>query len=211
MLKQLLDQLGVPLWGIGSLGTAVQRGHEYKYIAFCLPYDCAAIEALPDDGLVSRCRCDLGEKTNTIYRAITAELSDCTFSSYDDVDRELGLREKGISQKVLAYLAGLGWIGRSSLLVTPDFGPRVRIGTIFTRDDIGATGHPLPADCGECMACSKACPASAISRNGYDVVKCRQIVTDSQGKYKTFCGLCMKACPIGRSRGAASTSCVPDA
>ena len=203
-LEQLFSQLGVPLWGIGSLGTAVQRGHEYRYIAFCLPYDSAAIEALPDDRLAYRCRCDLGDKANTIYEAITAGLSGCTFSSYDDVDRELGLREKGISQKVLGYLAGLGWIGRSSLLVTPDFGPRVRIGTIFTRDDIGAAGHPLSSSCGECVACSNACPANAISTSGYDVVKCRQVVTDSQGKYKTFCGLCMKACPIGQSRGAAA-------
>lgn len=101
---------------------------------------------------------------------------------YDDVDKEFGLREKGISQKVLGYLAGLGWIGRSSLLVTPKFGPRVRIGTIFTKDDIGLTGQPFLGSCGECMVCSEACPASAISKNAYDVSKCRQIVTDAQGK-----------------------------
>jgi epoxyqueuosine reductase QueG len=200
MLENLFKQFEVPLWGIGSLGKALQRAHEYRCIAFTLPYDNAAIEALPDGGLIDRCKRDLGEKTKEIYEAITEELGHCGFVSYDDADREFGLREKGISQKVLGYLAGLGWIGRSSLLVTPVFGPRVRLGTIITRDDIGLTGHAFFKSCGECKVCSEACPAGAISKNGYNVGKCKEIVTDAQGKYKTFCGLCMKVCPIGNDK-----------
>lgn len=200
ILENLFKQFEVPLWGIGSLGKALERAHEYKYVAFTLPYDHAAIEALPDDRLIDYCKRDLGEKTKTIYKTITEELSNCDFVFYDDVDRKFGLREKGISQKVLGYLTGLGWIGRSSLLVTPIFGPRVRLGTIITKDDIGLTGHPFLGSCGECMVCSEACPSGAISKNAYDVGKCKQIVTDTQGKYKTFCGLCMKVCPIGNDK-----------
>jgi len=76
----------------------------------------------------------------------------------------------------------------------------VRLGTIITKDDIGLTEPAFLGSCGECMACSEACPAGAISKNGYDVSKCKQIVTDAQGKYKTFCGLCMKVCPIGNDQ-----------
>lgn len=45
MLENLFNQFEVSLWGIGPLGKVVQRAHEYKYIAFCLPYDSAAIES----------------------------------------------------------------------------------------------------------------------------------------------------------------------
>ena len=199
MLEDLFKDFEVPIWGKGHLGDAVQSIHEYKYIAFCLPYDTAAIEALPDDSLINQNRRDLGEKTKSIYQAITERMSHCSFVKYDYVDRELVLREKGISQKVLCHLAGLGWIGRSTLLVTPKFGPRVRLGTIFTKDDIGLTGGPYIGDCGDCTACSEACPAGAISKNAYDVIKCRQIVTDTKGKYRTFCGLCMQVCPLGNA------------
>lgn len=199
MLENLFQRFEVQLRGIGSLGKAVQSAHEYKYIAFCLSYDSDAIEALPDDRLINRCKSDLGERAKTIYKAITDVFSDCAFVFYDDVDKEFGLREKGISQKVLGHLAGLDWIGQSSLLVTSKFGPRVRIGTIFTKDNIGLTGQPFLGSCGECMACSEACPASAISKNGYDVSECKKIVADAQGKYKTFCGLCMQVCPMGNA------------
>ncbi|MDY6845015.1 MAG: hypothetical protein SVW57_13105 [Thermodesulfobacteriota bacterium] len=199
ILENLFKQFEVPLWGIGSLEKVVQHTHEYKYIVFCLPYESAAIEALPDDRLMNLCKSDLGERTKTIYNTLIEELNDCTFVSYDDVDREFGLGQKGISQKVLGHLAGLGWIGRSSLLVTPKFGPRVRLGTMFTKDDIGFTGQPFLGSCGECMACSEVCPSSAISKHVYDTSKCRQIVTNAQGKYKMFCGLCMQVCPIGTS------------
>ena len=198
ILEKLFEQLEVPLWGIASLRKAVQGAHEYKCIAFCMPYDSAAVEALPDERLINRCRSDLGERTKRVYEAITEELSEYAFVFYHDVDRELGLRGRGVSQKVLGHLAGLGWIGRSSLLVTPEFGPRVRVGTVFTEDDVGLTGQPHLGDCGDCMACSEACPAGAISRSAYNVSACRQIVTDAQCEHKTFCGLCMQVCPIGR-------------
>lgn len=197
MLENLFKQHEIPLWGIMSLGEAIECADGYKCIAFCLPYDSAAVAALPDDGLMNRCKKDLGERTRAVYKAIVEECSEYRFVFYDDVDNELKLREKGVSQKVLAHLAGLGWIGRSSLLITSRFGPRVRLGTIFTKDNLEFTGHLCSGDCGDCMACAEICPTGAISKNAYDVNKCRQIVTDARGEYRTFCGLCMQVCPQG--------------
>ena len=56
------------------------------------------------------------------------------------------------SHKLAAHLAGLGWIGRSCLLVTPTAGPRVRWSTVLTDAPL-ATGTPLDVRCGSCRQC----------------------------------------------------------
>jgi epoxyqueuosine reductase QueG len=196
-LEELFNRYEVPLWGTASLGEAIGGGGQYRFIAFCLPYHSAAISALPDDNLMDECRKELSAKTKAVYSAIQDEFAGWCWESYHEVDRKLNLRESGISQKVLAHLAGLGWIGRSSLLITPELGPRVRLGTIFTANDLEPIGTPYACDCGDCMLCSEICPIGAIGDCGYDVRKCRQVVTDARGEYKTFCGLCMQICPQG--------------
>ena len=64
-----------------------------------------------------------------------------------------------------AVAAGLGEIGLSGLLLTPEFGPRQRVTTIITaaplRPDPLYQGPPL---CDRCMLCAEACPLDAIRR-----------------------------------------------
>ena len=55
-----------------------------------------------------------------------------------------------ISNKLPAHLAGLGWIGKSCLLVTPDHGPRVRWVTVLTDAPLAPTGTPMEERCGTC-------------------------------------------------------------
>jgi epoxyqueuosine reductase QueG len=196
-LDHLLNNHAVELWGVTPLTDTFQDAGGYKCIAFCLPYDQAAVAALPNDDLISRSKAELTERARVIYRAIATTLKECSFQSFDEVSEELRLREKRVSQKVFAYLAGLGWIGKSSLLITNEYGPRVRLCTIFTQGDLEVTSRSRVGECGECLACAKACPAGAINKNGYDVNKCKQVVTDQKGETKTFCGLCMRACPQG--------------
>jgi len=66
------------------------------------------------------------------------------------------------SHKLAAHLAGLGWIGKSCLLITPDFGPRVRLVTVLTDAPL-PSGTPLNKKCGECQICVDACPAKAFT------------------------------------------------
>ena len=67
------------------------------------------------------------------------------------------------SQKLAAHLAGLGWIGKSCLLITPDHGPRVRWVTILTDAPLRPTGSPMEQQCGECTACVDICPQHAFT------------------------------------------------
>lgn len=103
-----------------------------------------------------------------------------------------------LSHKEVARRAGLGWIGRNNLLVTPQFGARVRLVTILTDLPL-ETGSPPTEGCGECRRCIAACPAGAIQerREDFDHVACYEKLQFFKNAYNIphhICGLCVKAC-----------------
>jgi epoxyqueuosine reductase len=105
-----------------------------------------------------------------------------------------------LSHRHAALEAGLGFWGRNNLLVHPQFGAGVRLSSVFTDMPL-VDDEPIPNDCGECTACMLACPAEAISENGFDFDKCyAQVKAFSKRKnYSLYiCGLCVKACANAR-------------
>lgn len=63
-----------------------------------------------------------------------------------------------------AYLAGLGEIGYSKVLLTPEFGPRQRVGIVLTEAELEPDPiYEGPKLCNRCMACVRDCPGQAIS------------------------------------------------
>ena len=116
----------------------------------------------------------------------------------------------------LAVQAGLGEYGRHGLLITKDFGPRVRIGKIFT-------DMPLEADtpvsfgvtefCNMCQACAAGCPPKAIpfdapkddAPNFSSFSTIKKWTTDAEKCFgfwtaqNTECSICIRVCPYNRS------------
>lgn len=78
----------------------------------------------------------------------------------------------GLYLKEAAVQAGLGCIGKNNLLVTPQFGPRVRIRAMTISEQLPVTG-PIDFDpCDGCQEfCRKACPQKAFSDKIYDAVE----------------------------------------
>ena len=69
-----------------------------------------------------------------------------------------------IHLRIAAYLCGLGEIGFSKMFLSPQFGPRCRVGIVLT--DVELEPDPIydgPQLCNRCMACVKACPGQAFS------------------------------------------------
>ena len=117
------------------------------------------------------------------------------------------------SHKMTAHLAGLGWIGKSCLLVTPEVGPRVRWATVLTDAPLKATGEPMEVRCGKCQQCVEICPAQAFTgqpfREGeprevrFAAHKCREYRAEmEEATGLRTCGLCLYVCPHGRKEGA---------
>lgn len=116
----------------------------------------------------------------------------------------------GIFQhKTAAVMAGLGWIGRSGLFISSDYGPRLRLGTILTDMPLKTAGRPMEQNCGECRLCVESCPAMAITGKCWedgcdrsrlvDVKACSDHMTS---RYKhigrgAVCGICVRVCPHG--------------
>lgn len=74
----------------------------------------------------------------------------------------------GVYLKDAAVAAGLGCIGRNNLLVTPEFGPRVRLRAIGLSLDLPSTGPAEFDPCKGCPApCRKACPRNAFAEKIY--------------------------------------------
>ncbi|MDH3754364.1 MAG: reductive dehalogenase, partial [Acidimicrobiia bacterium] len=114
-----------------------------------------------------------------------------------------------------AVKAGLGEYGRHGLLITPEFGPRVRIGKIYTDLPLA---HDRPVDfgvkafCDGCNRCSTACPARAIPdtapsthrHNRSNIAGIRKWTIDGEkcfgywSKINSDCAVCVRVCPFTR-------------
>ncbi len=99
------------------------------------------------------------------------------------------------SHRAIAVLAGLGWRGRSSLLVTPQYGARVRLVSLLTNYPI-KVDQPIDGGCGRCRRCVDMCPAGAIGIDHFDLEACHEMLKHF-GKtihVSLICGVCQKAC-----------------
>ena len=114
------------------------------------------------------------------------------------------------SHKMAAHLAGMGWIGKSCLLVTPQYGPRVRWTTVLTDYPFSQVGTPMGPRCGDCEQCVKACPTGAFTGRmfdqkepreaRFDAGKCERYFKDMEKQMpKPVCGMCVYICPHGQN------------
>ena len=109
----------------------------------------------------------------------------------------------------LAESAGLGQIGKHGILISPKFGPSLRIAAIYTDIEnlpiaTNNTHKWIQSFCKSCNRCVKACPSSAIytesivfedgSKECIDFKKCAIPFTNQHG-----CSLCIKECSFYRN------------
>ncbi|MHA1959138.1 MAG: 4Fe-4S double cluster binding domain-containing protein [Candidatus Thorarchaeota archaeon] len=139
--------------------------------------------------------------------------------------RDAGFEAKwsvGIPLKTTAVLCGLGYQGKSSLLVTPSHGPRVNLIGVLTSAEL-ETDRPFEEDlCGDCERCMKVCPTKAILPYRPRINHCmvyslecpdstevpenvkertKQLIKRPTSNSYIECARCIDVCPIGRPSG----------
>ena len=136
------------------------------------------------------------------------------FDAYAQTKKRLGTdfgENNGfeLPHKTIATRAGLGWIGKSALFTTLQYGSALRLSSVLTNAPLNIGIPILKSKCGKCMECRDACAGGAISgkewnyklkRNDfYDDKKCEKyaliVSKENLGKADTVCGKCIFACP----------------
>ena len=113
------------------------------------------------------------------------------------------------NHKMAATSAGLGWIGKNGLLISPRYGPRLSLVTVLTDARLRPDAPIERCLCGECMLCIEHCPSRAITGSEWsrsspfvELVKLNACRSHKAAKRATAnkpnCGLCINICPYGR-------------
>lgn len=180
-------------------------------IVFAVPVSRTIIETAPS--IYYRCHYDtLNEKLDSISQRVVMELELLGHRSaylprdgYNGVTGASAVRSF-FSHKHAAYLAGLGTFGVNSTILTPQYGPRVRLASVLTDAEFPEYGHPMEEElCTQCGLCSRMCPTGAIGELRYphsriDKDRCSSRSAELRVTRTYPCGKCIAVCPVGRDR-----------
>ena len=157
------------------------------------------------------------------YRRVNGALDDATVTLVDVLsvhghaatrvaatsdDGEYASGTGPFPHKTAATTAGLGWIGKTALFISPQFGPAVRLATVFTDLELPPGEAIRESRCGDCRDCVDACPAgcgrdvqwrAGMPRDDlFDAAACERQMALFDSVEADICGICISACPYAR-------------
>jgi epoxyqueuosine reductase len=128
---------------------------------------------------------------------------------------EYNVRNRGfvdaspLMERAYAETVGMGFVGKSGMMITKEFGSSVFLATVLTTLELVPDGPMVKRACGDCRACQSACPTGAICGDGrVDSRKCISYLTienrndiakelrKSVGNSVFGCDRCQTACPF---------------
>jgi epoxyqueuosine reductase QueG len=227
-LERIAKEHGADLFGVADLTSAVdfvckQGGERLKEFPRAISVGIHLSDAvvdelhrhddpgaiLPYEALYRSVNSHLDKAAMLLARIIQEEgYEACPIPASQTVDSSK-LTGK-VSHKLVANLAGLGWVGKNCLLITQDYGPRIRLSSVLTDAPLRA-GSRMDEDCGSCLACVRFCPVTALTGVPFEPLEPREVRFTAElcDGYMTkragllgvqgLCGLCVYVCPRGRT------------
>ena len=222
-------ELGASLAGIVAVASIRNSPSHQAYREIQWPSEASSIVALAlvhdhTDPRLDWWDGEQGTPGNRILINIGKDLAGWLSQEYGITARDLAYQvdEGGIFLKDAAALAGLGAIGKNNLLITPDFGSRVRLRALIIDADVEPTGPIDFAPCEICdMPCMRACPQGAFKSGSYDRSLCDEQMeqdkengilskeadyVNSAGILIKYCRICEFACPVAKKEGGTIVS-----
>ncbi len=134
-------------------------------------------------------------------------LADFLKSKDENLKFKVCVDSSPIVEKALAMRAGLGFIGKNSLLINPRLGSFLLLGEIITNLSLKPASPIEGLSCGNCRKCIDACPTGALTEDGFDARRCISYLTieykgrinpelkDKMDSHLFGCEECLKVCP----------------
>ena len=211
-LKALLLSRGADLVGIGDMRGAENCNFRIGVsVAVALPaHVIRDLQEAPTEEYYHLYH-SLNQALNGIVSAGEGFLRDRGFAAWAQTTDRVKVgpdKTTPLPHKTVAARAGLGWIGKNCLLVTPQYGPAVRISSLLTDAPLEYDEPISQSRCGACDLCVRKCPAQALKNALWktgtpreeiaDLAACRkkqlEIMTEQTGIETELCGRCFAVC-----------------
>lgn len=211
-VKGLLFSLGVDLCGIAGVDQfdeAPQGYHPLDVLPTCksvISFGCrfpAGTLACKTPVPYTRVRNSITDKMDAIALNCCIELEKLGALAIPiptngaQWDRDTGRTRSIVSQKHAAQAAGLGTIGRHSMLITPEFGSMVWLGCVLTEAEL-TPDRKKEAVCNNCGLCAMVCPVNALKGDKVDQQACWDYAFGDNEELQTWvisCHRCRDCCP----------------
>lgn len=179
---------------------------------------CDTPDATPDTGQSTGriARYAWGDDYHLVLKKRLFGVADALRQKYPRHQFKVAVDTAPILEREHAGRAGLGWIGKHTLLIHPQIGSYMLLGQIVTTLPIetsSAAGHPAPTrlqtdHCGTCTRCIDACPTDCIRPYQLDASRCISYLTiehrslidpelhGQMGDWIAGCDVCQEVCPF---------------
>ncbi|MEI6138957.1 MAG: 4Fe-4S dicluster domain-containing protein [Mariniphaga sp.] len=202
-INDFILQSGVDLYGIANLRNYKERSESLRSVQDLIlnRYHFGIVLGIPQN--------HAGKRLNDMEASLILEEAAFGVMVYlNDVEKHSALiihtddeiepfeRLGLLSLKSLARAAGLGWQGRSSLIISPEYGPLYRIIAILT--DLQLVENDLILNqCGKCSLCVVKCPTNALilSKNTNYYENREDVLDIDKCKGGEGCKICIDVCP----------------
>ena len=170
-------------------------------ISFAIAFPRGGIQS-PSPHIYTRIRNSISDKLNGIALDVCLYLESLGYATVpiptveDIPDQKTGRYRSLVSLKHMAQAAGIGTIGRNTLLITPKYGSLVWLGGVLT--ELEVTPDPLlPSICVDCDKCVSACPIHALDGDMLDQLACHSHAFGQMDENWTIsCHACRDVCPF---------------
>lgn len=152
-----------------------------------------------------------GDDYHKVIKKRLHQLADDLRAEHPDAEFRAFVDTAPVLEREHAARAGLGWIGKHTLLIHPKFGSYLLLGGILTtlKLEPPASQRTSPDHCGTCTRCIDACPTDAITPRSVDATRCISYLTiehrepideslrapTADAGYLFGCDICQDVCP----------------